>query len=172
MSPRIEHVEGFCVAGLTERTCIAAEKNPAMSRIGSLWSRFFDEDAYERPARTPDVRLFGVYSGYDLVKPESFEVTAGVAVTDGSPLVYIEGGAYLVLEGRGRMPAVVQALWEQAEAYLANHPQWRRSYRSDFEAYAGPTEVALHIGVRHDEFANHPPHPQPEISHASSHQLV
>ncbi|MDM0046319.1 GyrI-like domain-containing protein [Variovorax dokdonensis] len=154
MSPQIEHVESFFVAGLTERTCIAAELDPASSRIGPLWARFFDEDAYERPERTDDFRLFGVYTGYRLDQTTSFDITAGVAVTGGSPLVRIEGGEYLVFQGRGPMPALVHALWEQVDAFFELHPNLRRRYRSDFEAYTGPAEVALHIGVQRNAFAN------------------
>ena len=126
MSPHIERVESFSVAGLTERTCISAELDLASGRIGSLWNRFFEEDAYDRPARTTDVRLFGVYSGYDEGKKGSFDVTAGVAVTGGSPLVHVEGGDYLVFHGRGPMPALVHELWDQVDAYFAQHPDLRR----------------------------------------------
>ncbi|HYP81718.1 GyrI-like domain-containing protein [Variovorax sp.] len=147
MTPHLERLDSFYISGLTEQTCIAAERDPASARVEQLWLRFFEEDAYERPQRTPDPRLFGVYTRRGAAGPGSFEVTAGVAVHEGTPLVQVEGGEYLVFSGRGPMPALVHALWQEADAYFERHPELRRRFRSDFEAYSGPEQVALHIGV-------------------------
>jgi hypothetical protein len=45
------------------------------------------------------------------------------------------------------MPQMVVSLWEAIWQYFEQHAGIRRSYRSDFEAYSGPDQVAIHIGV-------------------------
>ena len=59
----------------------------------------------------------------------------------------IEAGDYLVFTGRGEMPQMMLAVWQAIWQYFDEHPEIRRSYRSDFEAYSGPDRVAVHIGV-------------------------
>jgi len=147
MTPRLERLKSFSVSGLTERTCMAAERDSDAARVTQLWLRFFEEDAFERPARTTDARLFGVYTGYDADGPGSFDITAGVAVHEGAPLVHVEGGEYLVFSGRGPMPDLVLALWRDVDSYFEQHPELRRRFHSDFEAYSGPAQVAVHVGV-------------------------
>ena len=59
----------------------------------------------------------------------------------------IEGGDYLVFTGQGEMPQMVLAVWQTIWQYFEAHPEIKRLYRSDFEAYSGPEQVAIHIGV-------------------------
>ena len=53
--------------------------------------------------------------------------------------VRIEAGDYLVFSGQGEMPQMVLAVWQSIWQYFEAHPEIRRTYRSDFEAYSGPT---------------------------------
>jgi len=138
----------FAVAGPGIRTTRRHEQDPRAGRIAGLWSRFFDEERFRMPHRTPDARLYAVYSDYGMPDEDrAFTVTAGVAVSAGDPLVRIEAGDYLVFHGRGRMPQMVLATWERVDRFFAEHPEIRRRWYSDFEAYPGPYEVAIHIGV-------------------------
>jgi predicted transcriptional regulator YdeE len=73
-----------------------------------------------------------------------------VAVSDGPATVPIEAGDYLVFSGQGEMPQMVLAVWQSIWQYFEQHPEIRRTYRSDFEAYSGPEQVAIHIGVTLD----------------------
>lgn len=151
MQPQLLRLDPFNVAGLTARTTNRDESDPQAARIGTLWNRFFDERVYEKtPQRMNDMRLYGVYSAYESDARGAFDVTTGVAVSDGPSVVRIEGGDYLVFAGQGQMPQMVLALWETIWQYFEDHPQIKRRYRSDFEAYAGPEQVAIHIGVELD----------------------
>ena len=65
----------------------------------------------------------------------------------GPAAVQIEGGDYLVFNGQGQMPQMVLEVWQAIWQYFEQHPHIRRRYCTDFEAYSGPEEVAIHIGV-------------------------
>lgn len=148
MQPQHQRLEPFRVAGLTARTSNRDESDPGAARIGFLWNRFFGERVYEKtPHRIDDMRLYGVYSDYEADAHGAFDITTGVAVADGPASVRIEGGNYLVFSARGEMPRMVTELWDQIWAYFEAHPEIQRRYRSDFEAYSGPDEVAIHIGI-------------------------
>ena len=148
MGPIRQHVDAFCVSGLTVRTTNREESVPATARLGALWGRFFGEEIYASTSnRTADMRIFGVYSAYESDAHGAFDVTAGVVVTDGKGSISIEAGDYLVFTGQGEMPQMVIATWQRIWQYFEAHPDVARSYRSDFEAYEGPDKVAIHIGV-------------------------
>ena len=151
MQPQLQRLDAFNVAGLTARTCNRAESDPQAARIGTLWNRFFDERVYEQlPQRVDDMRLYGVYSAYEADAHGAFDITTGVAVAGGPAAVRIEGGDYLVFSGQGQMPQMVLALWQTIWQYFDAHPEIRRRYQSDFEAYSGPDHVAIHIGIISD----------------------
>jgi predicted transcriptional regulator YdeE len=150
MQPQLQRHGAFSIAGLTVRTTNREENDPQSARIGKLWTRFFDERAYERPHRINDMRLYGVYSAYESDAHGAFDITTGVAVSDGPATVRIEAGDYLVFSGQGEMPQMVLAVWQSIWQYFEQHPEIRRTYRSDFEAYSGPDQVAIHIGVTLD----------------------
>jgi predicted transcriptional regulator YdeE len=146
--PQLQHLKPFAVSGLTARTSNRDERDPQVSRIGTLWGRFFDERVYEHtPNRIADMRLYGVYSAYEADAHGAFDLTAGVAVSRGPAAVQIEGGDYLVFNGQGQMPQMVLEVWQAIWQYFEQHPHIRRRYCTDFEAYSGPEEVAIHIGV-------------------------
>jgi len=146
--PQRQRLDAFRVAGLTARTSNRDESDPEAARIGELWGRFFGERIYEKlPQRADDARLYGVYSAYESDAAGAFDITAGVAVHSGPATVRIEGGDYLVFTGQGEMPQMVLAVWQAIWQYFETHPEIRRRYLSDFEAYSGPDQVAIHIGI-------------------------
>jgi predicted transcriptional regulator YdeE len=148
MQPQIQRLAPFYVAGLTARTSNREEEDPQAARIGSLWGRFFDERVYDRlPQRSDDMRLFGVYSGYSTDAHGDFDITTGIAVREAPEAVQIEGGDYLVFSGQGEMPQLVRSVWQAIWDYFDAHPELRRRFRSDFEAYSAPDQVAIHVGV-------------------------
>lgn len=151
MQPQLQRLDAFNVAGLTARTTNRDENNPQAARISTLWNRFFDERIYEKtPHRIADMHLYGVYTAYETDADGAFDITTGVAVADGPEAVRIEGGDYLVFAGQGAMPQMVLAAWQAIWQYFDAHPEIKRRYRSDFEAYSGPEQVAIHIGVELD----------------------
>jgi len=46
MGPIRQHVNAFCVSGLTVRTTNREESAPATARLGALWGRFFGEEIH------------------------------------------------------------------------------------------------------------------------------
>ena len=61
--------------------------------------------------------------------------------------VDIEPGDYLVFTGEGEMPQMVIDTWGEIWRYFAANPQVQRRFATDFEAYDGPDQVAIHIGI-------------------------
>ena len=147
MEPTRQHQNAFSVAGLTARTTNSAEGDPQTARIAPLWGRFFAEDLMgQTPHRSADPRNFGVYSGYESDASGAYDLTVGVAVTQGAA-VTVEAGDYLVFPADGPVPFSVLAAWQRVWQYFDAHPEVRRRYRTDFEAYSSPSEAAVYIGV-------------------------
>ncbi|CAN7217351.1 GyrI-like domain-containing protein [Acidovorax sp. LjRoot66] len=154
MPPVSEKIPAFRVAGIAVRTRNSDEMNPETSRIGGLWDRFFSESwEHKLPRPGADGRIFGVYSAYESNEQGAFDVLAGVAapedaqVVGGASTIAIEAGDYLVFHGQGSMPQMVIDAWGEVWRYFGENPQIQRRFTTDFEAYAGPDRVAIHIGI-------------------------
>jgi predicted transcriptional regulator YdeE len=139
------------VSGLGVRTLNNNEQQVSTARIGPMWERFFAEGLFDKIAhKQPQSLVYGVYSNYESDASGQFDVTAGVAVTAPAPdfkTIEVQGGQYLVFEARGPMPGCVIETWGQIWAYFNEHPQIRRKFATDFEAYTGLDSVAVHIGI-------------------------
>ncbi len=146
---RVE-ITAFQVSGPQVRTRNQDEQHVQTAKIGGLWGGFFAEGLAERIiTRQPDSLVYGVYSGYESDATGYFDVTAAVAVTAPAPgheTVQVQGGSYLVFEGRGAMPQTVIDTWGRIWSYFEQHPGQRR-FATDFEAYTGLDSVAVYIGV-------------------------
>lgn len=155
MPPVTTQVPAFRVAGISVRTRNSHEMDSATARIGALWDRFFDESwEHKLPRPDADARIFGVYSAYESNEHGAYDVTAGVAapsdvqLVGGAATVDIEAGEYLVFHGQGAMPQMVLDAWGEVWRYFLRHPQVRRRFGTDFEAYDAVDRVAIHIGVQ------------------------
>lgn len=61
--------------------------------------------------------------------------------------VTIQSGKYLVFQGTVEMPAIVLETWKRVWAFFETNTEHRRNFISDFEAYSGPGQVAIYIGL-------------------------
>jgi predicted transcriptional regulator YdeE len=61
--------------------------------------------------------------------------------------VTIQSGNYLVFQGTGPMPATVVETWKRVWEFFETNTEYRRNFVSDFEAYHGPDQVAIYIGL-------------------------
>lgn len=152
MEPTLQDVSSFLISGPSVRTKNSDEFNPVTAKISGLWTQFFTQGVAAKIAhRTSSEAIYGVYSAYESDASGLFDVTAGVAVTapDASfGNVEIKAGKYLVFETKGPMPAAVIQTWVAVWQYFETHPQVKRAYLTDFELYAGPDTVQVHIGVQ------------------------
>jgi predicted transcriptional regulator YdeE len=151
MNPERIEVSGFTVSGLTVRTKNSDEFNPATAKIAGTWGRFFTEGL---PAKIPHQLtgspVYGVYSGYESDATGFYDLTAGMAVSQGNSdfsTVTVEAGTYLQFTATGLMPAAVIHAWGQVWAYFAENPQIARRFGSDYEAYTGTDQVKVCIGI-------------------------
>lgn len=144
----------FLVSGIMVRTTNQDEQDPHTARLAGHWGRFFAGGLFEKiPGRLPDPGMYGVYSAYESDHAGAFDVTAGAAVFEPAAgaswhTVKIQPGEYLVFTAKGAMPQVVIQTWGAIWQFFQAHPGIQRSYATDFEAYKGPDEVAIHIGIK------------------------
>lgn len=161
-APESVHIAApFSVVGIATRTTNRDEAEPSTARLSALWDRFFSHSWERRLPGSPDGdrRVFGVYSAYESDAHGAFDVTAGVALPATAAAaaqsdmgadtvcIQVEAGDYLVFRSQGAMPQMVIDAWGSIWRYFAENPQVRRRFGTDFEAYSGPDEVAIHIGV-------------------------
>ncbi len=151
--PRLLHMDGFNVAGLSVKTANRDEFNPSTAKLSHLWQRFFTEGLTDSiPHRLCDSPLFGVYSDYESDADGLYTVTAGVKSSRSSntlafSTVRVLSGHYLVFENKGVMPQAVIETWKRVWDYFASYPIAIRCFKTDFEMYQGGGDVAIYIGV-------------------------
>ncbi len=77
-------------------------------------------------------------------------MTAGVSVSKASPefeSIAVSGGRYLVFEAKGPMPQVIIETWGGVWSFFERSKEFKRAFTTDFKAYRGSDEVAIHIAV-------------------------
>lgn len=155
MQPKTTHISHFVVSGLTVRTKNADEFNQQTAKIPGLWTQFFSTGIADQiPERLPNTPIFGIYSSYDSDASGFYNVTAGVSVTALNTNwsgVEVQEGEYLVFDAIGPMPDAVIQTWNFIWTYFEQHPEIKRSFLTDFESYAGPEKVQIHIGIAADK---------------------
>lgn len=142
--PAVQYVESFIVTGLSVRTQNSDEFNDKTAKLPSLWQQFYASEL------ATNVNIFGVYSNYDSDANGPYTVTVGVESDYAQAQlssVTIQAGNYLVFQGTGPMPATVVETWKQVWAFFETNTEHRRSFISDFEAYSGPDQIAIYIGL-------------------------
>ena len=143
--PTVKQVESFIVTGFNVRTKNSDEFNEKTAKIPSLWRQFYTSELSVNA-----VNIFGIYSNYDSDANGAYTVAVGVKSdrTDTKlSSVTIQTGNYLVFQATGSMPATVVETWKQVWRFFENNPKHRRNFISDFEAYSGPDQVAIYIGL-------------------------
>ncbi len=144
IQPTMQQVENFTVTGVSVRTQNSDEFNEKTAKLPSLWQQFYTSEL------ATNANIFGVYSNYDSDANGPYTVTVGVesdyAQTQLS-FVTIQAGNYLVFQGTGPMPATVIETWKRVWVFFETDTEHRRNFISDFEAYSGPDQVAIYIGL-------------------------
>ena len=144
IQPDLKSLTSFQVCGFQVRTKNTDEFNPETAKLPTLWQQFSTSDLAQ------DASIFGVYSDYESDANGLYTVTAGIASNTIKPelgSITIQPGKYLVFKNRGPMPFAVIEAWKQVWHYFSTEPNYQRNFRSDFEAYLGSDEIAIHIGV-------------------------
>jgi predicted transcriptional regulator YdeE len=154
MQPKLVEVRAFTVAGITVRTRNADESDGDRAKLPAHWGRFFKDRVAERvDDRIPESPIFGVYSRYESDRHGLYDLTAGVGVASSAShaprvdYVDVHGGRYLVFEAHGPLPDAVIDGWKAVWNWFDASTEYKRAYTTDFEAYRGPDDVAIHIAV-------------------------
>lgn len=144
ISPAVQYVESFIVAGFNVRTQNSDEFNEKTAKLPSLWQQFYTSEL------ATNANIFGVYSNYESDANGPYTVTVGVKsdqVQMQLSSVTIRAGNYLVFQGTGPMPATVIETWKLVWAFFETNTEHQRSFISDFEAYS-PNQVVIYIGLK------------------------
>ena len=145
ISPTVKQVESFIVTGFSVTTQNKDEFNDKTAKLPGLWQQFYTSEL------AANANIFGVYSNYDSDANGFYTVTAGVGSSDAQTelsTVTIQAGNYLVFQGTGPMPAVVVETWKRVWEFFETNTEYQRNFISDFEAYNGPDQVAIYIGLK------------------------
>lgn len=153
--PKLVACEALEVAGIAIRTNNASERDPATARIPGLWKRFFGENiAGQIPNGKPGAAPLGVYTDYESDHTGPYSLIAGLETSAPEPVPHgmrrltIPAGRYLVFTAAGPMPQALIAGWMHIWSYFSTDTRYRRAYTADFERYAGPERVEIHIAVK------------------------
>ncbi len=144
ISPTVKKIESFTVSGFSVRTQNKDEFNDKTAKLPGLWQQFYTSEL------AANANIFGVYSNYDSDANGFYTVTGGVEsphVQTELSVVTIQAGNYLVFQGTGPMPATVVEIWQRVWTFFETNTEHRRKFISDFEAYSGPDQVAIYIGL-------------------------
>ena len=84
-----------------------------------------------------------------------YSLTAGVGVVsaaltvedEGVETIAIAGGSYLIFTAASDAVEHIIQTWQEIWAYFTQHPELRRAYRTDFEAYLGQSQLSIYIGI-------------------------
>jgi len=154
VKPTLKHIDPMLVIGIGVRTTNHAESKKDTAKIPALWGRFFQENLSGKiPNQIQSSQTYGVYSSYESDCDGKYTVTAGKCVSrvDNLPqdlaMVNVEGGSYLVFEGKGSKPEIVINIWKEIWNYFSSKQELKRRYTTDFELYKVGGEVAIHIAV-------------------------
>lgn len=143
LSPTVKKVERFIVTGFSVKTQNKDEFNENTAKIPCLWQKFHTSELAHNAS------VFGVYSSYDSDANGYYTVTAGVETSNPQlEHVIVQAGDYLVFQNKGLMPATVVETWVQVWKFFETHPEYRRNFISDFEAYTGPDQITIYIGLK------------------------
>lgn len=142
--PTLEFVHPFTVIGFHVRTQNSEEFSEKSAKIPAVWQQFSTSALAVHP------KIFGVYSEYASDANDFYTYTVGV-LDEGQAgefhKITVNSGQYLVFKGHGPMPLTVIETWKRIWAYFAEETAYQRTYTSDFEAYNGPTELSVYIGI-------------------------
>jgi len=145
-------LEEKSVYGMTTRTNLKDEMDPARAKIGPLWQKFDREVpvAYEKGER-----VYGLYYDYVDGMEGDFSVTAAY---DGKVLptleeIHIEAGKYLLFEAEAARADdetranTVLRLWGEVWAYFEKSPQHVRAFKRDFDFYRDATHIEVYVSI-------------------------
>ena len=156
-SPERVILEPFLVAGISARTNNAAEMNAHTAQIPMLWTLFFaGAIANDIVNQTPNSPTYGVYHRYASNTNGDYTLTVGVGVAStaltaedvGVETIAIAGGDYLIFHSASDAPEHIIQTWQTIWAYFAQHPEIKRAYHTDFEAYLGAGRASIYIGIQ------------------------
>ena len=122
----------------------------AMKDIGELWSRFFDEQIFDKIPYKEDENIYMVYTDYSSNYTGTYIALLGARVAS---LDYVpgnmtgrsfNGGIFKKFVARGDMP---QALIETWQKIWSMDDDLGRTYTYDFEVYTANAQEEIDIFV-------------------------
>ena len=143
--PIQKYIEHFIVTGFSVRTQNCDEFNEKTAQLPRLWQKLYGSGLAGNDC------VFGVYSDYESDANGFYTVTVGIqSNTELTAVasVTIQTGNYLVFQGKGQMPFTVVETWKRIWDYFKTENKYQRNFNSDFEAYSGPDEVEIYIGIK------------------------
>jgi predicted transcriptional regulator YdeE len=146
-------VESFNIIGISVRT--TNENGKSSQDIGTLWERFYKENAASKILGKINEEIYSVYTDYESDYKGSYTTIIGCKVNSlnnipgGMTGKEIVEGNYKVYTAKGKIPDAVVNQWME----IWNDSDLNRAYTSDFEVYGEKSqdpanaEVDIYIAV-------------------------
>ncbi len=144
------------IVGISAQTTNAAEMNPLMAKIPSLWGQFWNNTVLTKIPNKQENVIVGVYTNYEKDYQGAYTLIIGAPVTRkvdviaGMTVVIIPAGTYLVFSNQGPvMPQIVMQTWQYIWQYFETNKQYQRAYVADIEWYdtSSPEKVEIYISI-------------------------
>lgn len=146
----MQSVAPFHIVGISVET--TNKDSQAMKDIGELWSRFFDEQIFDKIPYKEEENIYMVYTDYSSNYQGTYTALLGARVAS---LDYVpenmhgqsfSGGIFEKFVAKGDMPEALIDTWKKI---WAMDDDLGRTYIYDFEVYTANAheEIEIFIGV-------------------------
>lgn len=141
------------IAGVFTQTSKLDEENFEEAKVPALWQSYFQNSIFNPISN--EIEGSPAYAVlFDFQKMGKYSVLIGTEVnkTEGLSGEYsfttIEAGEYLKFNAKGKMPEVLNELWEKIREFFKKSKDFQRAFKSDFEVYEKEDEVSIFIGTK------------------------
>lgn len=149
-----ETKDSIKVIGIQIRT--TNENNQQAKDIPKLWSRFQEENLFDKIPNKKSSELIGLYFDYesDYTKPYNYmiccEVTSLENIPEGLVSKIVPTSDYTIFKAEGKFPDCIEKAWEKIWG-----SDLKRAYHYDFEIYKkidlNQSEIDVYVGVKSQE---------------------
>jgi len=155
MTPSIVTTDEKKIIGVETRTSNAAEANPPMAKIPTLWQQFF-QIAGSIPHRTDSNIVLAAYTNYesDHTGEYSLIVSSEVSSLDDVPkgmvVVRLPAAKYMKFVAEGQMPQELIKTWRRIWEFFSTKGTYERAYTTDYERHdmRHGSQVEVYIAIK------------------------
>jgi predicted transcriptional regulator YdeE len=156
----IQQHPGFCVVGISARTCNAHEMS-GKGKIGGVWRTFLEPSLVAKIPNKIGIDPIAIYTEYETDHTGHYTYLLGLPISLSESLPanltvrHVPAGHYAVFSsGKGPITQVVPEIWQRIWSMSPEELGGRRAFQTDFEIYdqraADPqnAQIDVYVGLR------------------------